>query len=289
VKSKLFASILVLIMGLNLTVSRADAVGVAGTLIVGVPTADGLIVAADTRRTVNGLACDFGTKLYLPKNLQSTVFGFTGLSSFYAVKPSSTCSEIESSPVIFSIEPVVRSFLERQTVSIRQLDIVALANECVAAFIQFITMSGPFIDRPALVARTSIFTVVLAAYEPEARTSIMREISIRMPNPTQLSSDQSVFVSHDANGKPDWTAFGQGQYLVGHVLNGPGRQFISKRYNEFEGAETIAGVDSDLAVEVAETLIEATSKTSEIVPIPVGVGGRRDVYLLSSNGTKKVK
>ena len=64
--------------------------GSFGTLIVGVPTSDGLVIAADTRRTMNGLACDFGTKLYVPKNLPSTVFGFTGLSGFYAIKPFST-------------------------------------------------------------------------------------------------------------------------------------------------------------------------------------------------------
>jgi hypothetical protein len=263
--------------------------GSAGTLIVGVPTSDGLVIAADTRRTVNGVACDFGTKLYVPRNLHSTVFGFTGLSGFYAVKPFSTCAEIEAAPVLFNIEPIVRNFLERQSSSIRQLDLIALSNECVAAFSRFVASSGPLIDRPSLVARSSVFTVVLAAYEPDTRTSIMREISFRMPSSNQISSDQSVFASYDAKGQPDWRAFGQGQYLVDQVLNGPGKQFLSNRYKEFEQAGKISDLASELATEVAENLIDATSKTSEIVPIPAGVGGRTDVYCLSGDGAEKIR
>jgi hypothetical protein len=266
----------------------SDLAGSSGTLIVGIPISDGLIIAADTRHTTNGLACDFGTKLYVPTNLPSTVFGLTGLSSFYATRPSANCLEIESSPVIFNIERTVRSFLLRSS-SIRQLDIVALANECTAAFGQFLANSGPMIDRSSLVARTSVFTIVLAAYEQDTRTSILREISIRLPSPTQIAVEQTVVASYDPTGQPDWRAFGQGGYLVEHVINGPGKQFLSDNYKKFEGIARIDELSSELAIQVAENLIEATSKTSEIVLIPAGIGGHIDVYFLSKDGTTKIK
>jgi hypothetical protein len=261
----------------------------AGTLIVGIPSAEGLVVAGDSRRTLNGLACDFGTKLFVPENLPSTVFGFTGLSSYSAIRPSASCQEIETAPIVFDIEPTVRNFLQGHPSSIRDLDIVALADQCVAAFSRFVGTSGPLIDRAALVTRGFVFTVVLAAYEPDTRTSILREISIRLRSTSEIAAEQTGFDSYEPTGRPDGSSFGQGGYLTEHVLNGPGQQFLSDSYQRFKNARTIDQVSSDLAIQVAENLIEATSKTSELIQIPAGVGGHTDVYFLSKDGTRKIK
>jgi hypothetical protein len=264
--------------------------GAAGTLIVGVPNSEGLIIAADTRRTLNGISCDFGTKLYVPENLPFTVVGFTGLSSYQAVKmPIRDCSEVEQAPTIFNIETTVRNFFLRKPSPISEMDIKALAEECVASVTTFLVNSGPLIDRSALAARPSILTVVLAAYDPATNKSIVREIAIKLRSQTDIAADQDVYRLYSPDGQPDWTAFGQGAYLVEHVLNGVGRQFLSNRYKDFEEAPRIDAISGVLAVEVAKTLIEATSKKSELVKIPAGVGGHIDVYSLSKDGVKKIQ
>jgi hypothetical protein len=264
--------------------------GRSGTLLIAIPSSEGLVVAGDTRHTTYGISCDSGTKLFVPANMPGTIFGLTGLANFQAVKypfVGDPCQEIESSPIIFSVEPVVRAFLEGQTLPISTLDLTGLANELTQALSKFLTTFP--IDRGPLAARSSVFTVVLASFDAATHTSMVREISVVLPTPNEVSVQKSVDVSYKEAGQPDWRAFGQGNYLVEHVLNGPGKQFLDDNYRSFETVKTIGELSASLAASTAENLIVTTSKTSELIAIPAGVGGHIDVYLLGKDGTRKLR
>jgi hypothetical protein len=279
-----------MIIGLHTSCTAAEISGVGGTLIVTVPAAGGLIVAADTRHTTFGVSCDFGTKLYPVKKSPRILFGVTGLSEFLAVKypfVGDPCEEVRRSPALFKVEPVVSRFLEEHgDRDLLELDISALASSLTKSFGAFV--SG-WPNRSELVNRSAVFTVVLASFEQISQVSVVRELSVKMPSADQLKVDLTFQTNSTPAGLPDWNAFGQGQYLVDHVINGIGRKYLLESYALFEAAGSIAGIDKSLAADTAENLIAATSKTSEIVQIPAGVGGHIDIYWLTGGEMKKLK
>jgi hypothetical protein len=71
------------------------------------------------------------------------------------------------------------------------------------------------------------------------------------------------------------------------AMNGIGKQFVNAKYDEFLRKKSINEVYVPLATDVAINLIEATSKTAKLVPIPTGVGGPIDAFFIGSSGAAR--
>jgi hypothetical protein len=262
--------------------------GQSGTLIMLIPSAEGLVVAADTRHTTNGVYCD--TKLFTPKNLKSIIFGFSGTATFLAVKQPfgpDPCADVRDGYPLLKIEPIVRGFLEKEDIPVSKIDLTKLGQLCMDAVIKLFTNMP--IDRSIYVERKNILTVVLGSYDGETQTSFIRSISIDMPTESQIAVNLAADNAYMLTGLPDWRAFGQGGYLVQHVINGIGKKFIDANYEEFTKKAAIGNVSATLAAAVAENLIDATSKTTGLISIPCGVGGKIDLFLLDQKEAKRLK
>lgn len=259
-----------------------------GTLVMMIPTRDGLVVAADTRHTLLGVSCDNDSKIYFPKRPAGTVVTVTGTGNFLAVKQpfvSDPCEEIAQSPVLLSIPPIVTAYLEEKNVTAANVQLAELAERCVARL--KLLFSNPFLAGQ-YVGKT-VFTVVVGSYDPEKRLSAIRSFTVDLPTATQIAVNTDVDAQYALPNQPDFRAFGQGQYLVDHVLNGVGKQFVDAKYEEFLKKKSISDIDAKFAADVAVNLIEATSKTTELVQIPSGVGGPIDVFLIGSNGPERLR
>jgi hypothetical protein len=268
----------------------AKVFGQSGTLIMLIPSAEGLVVAADTRHTTNGVSCDFDTKLFTPKNLKSTIFGFSGTATFLAVKQPfgpDPCADVRDGYPLLKIEPIVREFLEKEDTPVSKINLTKLGHLCMDAVVKLFTNMP--IDRRIYVERKNILTVVLGSYDGATQTSFIRSISIDMPTESQIAVNLATDNAYILTGTPDWRAFGQGGYLVEHVINGVGKQFIDPNYEDFTKITTIGNVSATLAAAVAENLIDATSKTTNLISIPSGVGGKIDIFLLDKNEAKRLK
>jgi hypothetical protein len=108
-----------------------------------------------------------------------------------------------------------------------------------------------------------------------------------LPTATQIQANQQVVANYVMSGPPDWQAFGQGQYLVDNVLNGVGKKFVDTAYQELLKTKSISEVTAHLAVRVTRNLIDATSKTSELLPITTGVGGPIHTFLIDGKSGPK--
>ena len=255
-----------------------------GTLVVIIPSNSGLVVAADTRHTLLGISCDNDTKIYFPKKPSGTVVTVTGTANFLEVKQpfvSDPCDEIARSPVLLSIPPIVTSYLEEKDTTAANVQLADLADRCVTAVRRL------FMANPAIIERyvgKNIFHVVIASYDSDRHSSFIRSFTVDLPTVTQIAANTGIVAQYGLSDQPDFRAFGQGGYLVEHVLNGVGRQFVDDKYGEFLGKKAVNEIDAGLAAHVARNLIEATAKTTELISIPSGVGGPIDIFLLGSNG-----
>jgi len=105
--ARVFASVLLIL---------TLAVPANGTLVVIVPSADGLVVAADSRTTVNGATCDNQYKITELRRPKRTVVAVTGEVAFISppdAQERDVCGYLKSAPRMLDIASVVKSYLER--------------------------------------------------------------------------------------------------------------------------------------------------------------------------------
>jgi hypothetical protein len=90
-------------------------------------------------------------------------------------------------------------------------------------------------------------------------------------------------VKFTPDGRPDSIQFGDVEHFTSVVLNGPGRQFLSRSVDDLVKRPSIADVDMELARDAAVNLIEA-AKRAEIFSI----GGPVLVYRVDRAGAARL-
>jgi hypothetical protein len=95
---------------LLLVVAQANA-----TLVVAIPTADGVIVAADSRAIINGQSCDDWFKIVEAKSPLHTVITVTGTRTFFPFQTwtgKEDCKFFRSVRPLYDIPTLVKAYVE---------------------------------------------------------------------------------------------------------------------------------------------------------------------------------
>jgi hypothetical protein len=253
----------------------------AGTLILAVPSRDGLVVAADSRSTVAGIHCDNAVKIVLPARPERVVATVTGQGTFLVppgnIAISDLCMYVRRGPRLLDIQGVVKRYLEEKNIDLNVLEIMDLAQRCLNAVRDFQT-TWP--DALHSFAGHELFSVVLAGYDPKERLSVIRSFVVAVLADLKPDIARTVDWRIAQDDAPEYFGFGETDYMNRQVFGGPGRGFLSETFIRFLTLKSVKDVDPDIAVEVATNLIEATAKTTGIIPAPTGIGGPIDVVLL---------
>jgi hypothetical protein len=259
------------------------------TLVVLVPSADGLVVAADSRTSILGASCDGQFKITQLRRPSRTVVMVTGDGVF--IKPPSApepdlCRYQQSAPRLLDMAAVVSSYLQQKAPDPAQFSLEDLGAECVRAAERF-QASYP----AAFQAHTGgeIFSVVIASYDPTARVSKLRNFVVRIDREThriEAARFTEIAVS-PTDRRGVWT-YGETAYVDQNVYAGLGRQFLTAPTLNFILVDKpVAQAPLDQAVAVAVNLIQATSRATKVVPAPSGIGGPIEVVLLGRNPRPK--
>ena len=252
-----------------------------GTLVLLVPFKDGLIVGADSRTIVLNTACDYQTKILIPRRPNRTIATVTGIG-VQVNNPSSEvtdiCQYIGSAPRALDIEKTVTEYLERSNTDIENIKLEEPAQQCVDAVRNF-QLAWPLANLQ--FAGQELFQVVLANYNPNSKLGHIRGFLVKlsaMLEPHYEQTESKEFSPQDPAG---FTAAGEVNYLNQYVFRGVGRAFLSREAIRFLTEQrSAAEISRQEAVAVAIDIIEATSKTTALIPAPYGIGGPVDVVLL---------
>jgi len=157
------------------------------------------------------------------------------------------------------------------------------ASQCVAA-VQKFHASSPLAFKP--FAGRGLFEPILFGYDPKTRTAVIRDFVVRLSlNPIKPEAGKIVARKLSFESKREMFLFGAPVYFNTQVIGGIGRQFLSQKTLRFIQQETSVGKTDFLeAVTAAMNVIDATSKTTALVPPPggIGIGGPIDVLLLGN-------
>jgi hypothetical protein len=257
------------------------------TLVLMVPFNHGLIVAADGRQTVfNKIYCDGVAKIIeatKPTRAVGTVTG-NGVVVDYPrpVPDDQMCDYIKKAPKIFDIEAVVRRFLDSSSGPLRDLNLGPLVQQCLSEVVKLDRMLPGFL---AKFLGTTMFQVVLAGYDAETNTSVIRTFSGRIERDGRFVFQFNEDKTYSPDTGADWLMFGEADYFNAHVLGPEGQPFYDKGIYERMRDHKIAEIDRDQAIALAEHSIEAAAKTTSVIPAATGIGG--PIELLAIGGDPK--
>jgi hypothetical protein len=253
-----------------------------GTLVAMVPSKAGLVVAADSRASVAKRYCDNAFKIVELKKPARTIITVTGEGIF--VPPpgpavSDLCEYVKTTPGLLDIEDIVRTYLQTANREIAKVRTEDVGQQYTTAVRQFRASFPGALRR--YVAR-EMFSVVMAGYDPKRKTATVVSFVVRI---AAVTLDPEVTKIRRTETRPETPrevlAFGETDYLNQHVYGGAGRQFLSKETIAFILAEkTVRETTLPEALAVAVDVVEATSRTTDLIPAPSGIGGPIDVVLL---------
>jgi hypothetical protein len=148
-----------------------------GTLVVFVPTKDGLIVAADSRVTVtHDFYCDGCQKIYPLVNHPRSVIAVTGLGSFIANDTKITCEDLRQHHVrSVEFDMVGQTFLDAHKGDITEKIFNSLGTVIVSKF-QTMSKAIPQPIQPG--SEGAILAVRYGHYDEKKRVSILGSFSV---------------------------------------------------------------------------------------------------------------
>lgn len=248
-----------------------------------VPSADGLVVAADSRTSIFGATCNSQYKITELTRPKRTVVAVTGDMAF--IKPPDAgvhdvCAYLQSAPRMLDIPSLIKRSLERKNRDPFNLSLEDLGAECVQA-VQRFRESSPLALEPYI--GRDIFSVVIASYDPRSKTSLVMNFVVGIDAAThRVEASRFTRITIPPQNRRGVWSYGETDYLNQNVFGGIGRKYLSGATLDFILADQpVAEVRLDQAISTAANVIEAASQTTQLVPSPSGIGGPIDIVLLS--------
>lgn len=243
-----------------------------GTLILFVPTKDGLLVAADSRSNVNfgdtnPSYCDRASKIIPLKNHSRAVITVAGTDKS---DPSSggklrdPCTYIQSAVPLFDTPKIVSEYLDAKNGEITK----AIFHELEAYVLRKIRAVEA--KRPKTLVNGedgSFATVALGHYIPEENLSLVATFTVRILNHGNAAIADSSWTEYHLSTNWEVRAIGDGagllQGLIGNESPGVlGRYLVdyAQYKHQFSAVGDVAG---DMGAKVAMDLMEAGNILSE--------------------------
>ena len=263
----------------------------AGTLVVLIPTREGLVFAADSLSRVPGAGtCDKMFKIVELKNHKRTAISVTGNAQITArpsdgSTPPDLCAYFKTAQHYLDIPHVVQEELDADNEILDSPRIKKLGARCVQAVTEFsVNFNGAkLLDQ---LRGTDMFQVVIGTYKPKQKSSLMISFPVRIraeDGKPEMGDEVRKEVTLDD--PIDVHFYGVAPYVYQVVLGGIGQQYIGT-FAQFESKErNIKDITASEAKAAAINVIEATEQTAKIVPPPDDVGGPVDVILIDSRRT----
>jgi hypothetical protein len=263
-----------------------------GTLIVLVASKDGLVVASDSRQTLdNRVYCDEANKLLVPSRPDRFIVAVTGTRGFYPLSMMTAmndiCGYVKRTAREFDLAEVVKDFIEKNhsEIDLSNFDAKQLAQHCQDALFAFF-LAHPY-RSPTVSGVGFSSSVVLASYDPATSRAHVRTIEISFSQDlTKLIINDVTNVHFDLDDLAEPMICGEGDYLRQKVLPVIGLESIAESTRRQVGTFPVVNFptvrDNSLkdAIAMATDLIESASRMTAKIPASSGIGGPIDVRII---------
>lgn len=244
------------------------------TLVAVVPARDGVVVAADSRFTFMGAACDGAFKILKLQKPAHTVAFVTGDSIFVAPPPKGVepCRYLASAPRLLDLGHVVTAYLDHGGDDPAQISEAGLEAACTAEVSRF---EEKYPEALQGYRGRELASVVVVSYDRAHAAATIRRFAIfinpRTGNAQTAASGDIAVGAGSARGV--WV-YGETGYVNRYVYRGEGRLFLDAATVSFLDTHALTGkVAVEQAESVARNVVRAASREAQITPPPSGIGG----------------
>jgi hypothetical protein len=260
------------------------------TLIIYVPSNEGLVVAADSRLSIGmGRFCDGVEKLVVP-NRPRTLITVTGRRGFYPqaiyLQPD-LCAPLKATRREFDFADIATEFVDGEGVPLEQLDMGKLAQACINRLTAYLTAHPEWL--PTYTGERFASAINFACYDPKTKQAVLRGIEIKVPDDLrQITVRQYLNDRFGFDDISEPITAGEGDYVREHVLVRLKTMPLSATTLEILGGHPQYALRKvrDMGVAearaLAEDLISATSLMMQTIPSASGVGGITRSVLLGA-------
>ncbi len=279
---RLLALIAATVLKQSADCSLANPISLDGTLVLAVPSNEGLVIATDSRmRVAPGVFCDNQYKIIEPDRPDRSVIAVAG-AGINVPGPGpdvrDLCAYSMRARRNYDIGALARDYVEARDANIATIQLDELAALCVETIVKFQMTHG--LEPLKAFWDKRLFNVVLASYDPGARRSFVKRIGLNLEPGGRPFIDRRDSHNFSQESDGQLVAFGEAEFLNKNVVNGVGQQFLRGAFAEWQKQKTIAEINRSLALNAATDLIEAASKTADLMRYDGGIGGPVDAVLL---------
>jgi hypothetical protein len=260
----------------------------SGTLVVLIPSKDGLVFAADSRSSVPGAGiCDKMFKIVELRHRKRTAIAVTGNPEVMArpsdgSTPPDLCAYFKTAQHYLDIPHVVQEELDADNQILDSPRIKKLGARCVQAVTEYSDKFSRWKPLDQFRGKERMFKVVIGTYKPTKKTSLIISFPVRIRAEDGKPEMGEIYrreVTLDAEWR--YLAYGVSDYVQQTVFS-IGQQYLGAfaQLRANEKKKNVRDITASEAQAAATSLIEATEQTATIVPPPSEVGGPVDVILI---------
>ena len=263
-----------------------------GTLVVMVPTRDGLVAAADSRASNEDQTrfCDEDFKLIEVKRGPSrTVATITGNSGMKEPRDNPDfCNHLRQATIWLDLKRDFKSYIKSQTASAATLTIAGFLPNLEKAFASLPAVAKPYLQ-PFANRRFSL--LVVGSFDPETSTSWIRHVTLALTTDLKPIMFGETVERIDLDHEKMFYRFGEKDYADRMLDNGVlARQFRDAGTLRFlRTREVVRDVTRDRSINVAIDFIEAVSAMARVFPAPSGIGGPVDVLFIGRDTRQRIQ
>lgn len=260
-----------------------------GTLAIFIPSNAGWIIAADMRQSPKNVFCDGIQKILIPDRPSHAAVVITGnisLREMPDLPASELCDYLARTPAPIDFGRTTLQFLNAEGTSLAQLDGQKFSESIYRAVQPYLTAGNlrDFVGK-------EIAQIIIADFDPAAKANNIVAFGVNLdaeahfrlqPVPVTLLTTLKG-TTFGPNDPPKILPFGEVQYFFDQVLSGLGNALIGKEYSQLLGKHAVSEIETELASAVAQNLINAASKMTEVVAAPSGIGGGVSVALIGEH------
>lgn len=259
-------------------------IALSGTLVVVIPSREGLVIAADSRSTVDGQYFDGVVKLHVTQTQRPIVVAVTGTANFIDAPPKGISLEdwFPKATYRYRGTSFAQAYLNQRP------DTVLSASVVSAVAAAFATSLGEGLDadpsKKAHFAGQELCRVVLAQTESDGSMRYA-SVPLNVDSGGRVIPGTPVFEVYRANDERTMHYLGESRYTAEHVLGPNGRRLLDSRAAHLmNAARGISDLSASDACFIAVAIIRAAEATTCLVPIPSGngIGGKPNAYLITS-------
>lgn len=261
---------------------------IRGTLIVVIPTDDGIVIASDSRSSSEWnkkVFWDNADKIkFIPGNLE-IAFTLTGLDKLYAPQPDSITDLNEwqeKGTAIWNGKKIIGDFLMSYDVNqINDELMKEVGNVLTSSLENLIKTNNKELEH---YKGKEVGQFVIIRYDPKLGRSTIATLKVkRKPQGDFVSEDISI-QSFSQRNKRTMDIYGEGEYALKYVINDNSRRFLNEDFYKLWNSITyIEEMTLENATILATLLIDATSSATDIIPTQSGItiGGKVQVFFIN--------